>query len=454
MIKPLLRCSSGTRPLFRNQPPDKHFFGRFYSVMRAMQRPSPVLPSKDSKRQNKGLVRHATTSRETPSDAEVGGKDRIHRPSLFERHVARIADSMLSIDFNQRKSKNQLDQLYRQRGSWRRRLRDSGDAILQERLRTLEEAIRLLRQALLKPSVRDASGFSQVPDYSLDSIVAKRLDNDVLDLLREPAVRQLQDLARLLSDSSTPPSVKTFNIMISRLTRLRQNTAAWTVFQAMLRLGYRPDEYTVASVLNLCIVTGDYVDFRKVLAAVRLQQAASHRKRRGLLFFSTAIKGLTKFGHLRHAETYFNLMVWEGVKPTSVVLTAMLQGFAARGAWERGRPYFERLVRMPWDRLTVVTLLRHCAACKQPVAASRIRAMAAKKGVVLGHGEEDLAQLPIGWKTKGLDVPDSMKLPGRNDIGMLRKQRFTRAKEREPVAIEKPWRQWHNGKWEKHKASS
>jgi pentatricopeptide repeat protein len=313
----------------------------------------------------------------------------------------------------------------------------------------LHKEIKQLRNSLLKPGLRDASGFSRIPDYSLDHLVATKLDHAVLDLLREPAPRQLQSLARVLSESQEAPSIKSFNIMISRLTRLRQNAAAWVIFQSMLKLGYRPDEYTIASILNLCIVTGNYLAFRKVLAAARLQQAARYRKRRNLLFFSTAIKGFCKFGHLRHAETYYKLMIWEGNRPAPIILTCMLHGFANQGAWESGRPYFELLLRQPWDRLTVVTLLRYCNACKQPLAAERIRALALKKGTVLGPGEQDLAQMPPGWKTKGLDVPDGMKIPGLSDLGLQQKIQWHQRNEPEPQVTKRAWRYWHIGKWKR-----
>lgn len=244
------------------------------------------------------------------------------------------------------------------------------------------------------------------------------LNSAVQNLFKTSCSDHLGELIKVLSEHSETPSVKTFNIIISRLTRLRYNAAAWAIFKMMLQLKYTPDQYTISSILNLCIVTNSYLDFCKVINAARLQRRLTNlslghgdRHGRSLVLFSTLIKGCIKFKKITRAETYLTLMRSERVKPNMEILTLMVQGYTDVRDWEAGRRHFQKMLGLPWDRKTVVVLIAYCRACKRPYFEAKVRKLAAIKNVhAIGDGD-DLARLPRDWKTKGLPVPDRCKRP-------------------------------------------
>lgn len=257
---------------------------------------------------------------------------------------------------------------------------------------------------------------------------SRNLNSELQDLLREPEKGQLKKVAALLSDTKITADIKTFNILISRLTRLRLNVAAWTAFQALLKLGLVPDQYTISSLLNLGIVTGSYADFRKVVVSARIQKrlrkadpfrGISKRQPRNQILFGTLIKGCVKFGRMRNAETYIKLMRAERVSPNMEIVTCMVRGYADKKDWWNGMRYVERALRIEeWDRKTVATLIHLTRTCGKPEFEEKVRQLAGLKGICAGPGE-DLAALPSRWKTKGLDVPNHMKMPTSGDVGAL-----------------------------------
>ncbi|CCG81595.1 protein of unknown function [Taphrina deformans PYCC 5710] len=300
-----------------------------------------------------------------------------------------------------------------------------------------------------------------ITDYSENT---RHLNGKIHDALRTPADDQLSTLADILTRTKTAPSVKSFNIMISRLSRLRQNVAAWVIFQTMLRLKYQPDAYTISSVLNLCIASGSYTDFSKILTAAREQRRIHKllnptriRSSRGLVLMGTIIKGCVKFGRMRRAEVYITLMKAERIKANVEILTAMIQGYSDQGDWDRGRPHLRRLMTLPWDRKVVATLIKYCRACNRAELESKVRELAALKGVQVDDDDDDLSLLPLHFKTKGLDVPDHFKMPRKNDIGVLMKRpqrsqpeagrQDEAAKPKSRVKVFKGKRQEALGKW-------
>ena len=172
------------------------------------------------------------------------------------------------------------------------------------------------------------------------SLRSERLHQKLLSVLRQPGDdSQLSKVAAVLDSTTRPICVKTFNILISRLTRLRHDAAAWATFRCMIRLGYSPDQYTIASVLNLCIATGAKAEFEKVVATMRARRKHLRRSSaaaaatdaddhgRGVVVFGCLIKGCVKFGQMRRAETYVKLMRGEGHDVGREVLTCLLDGY-------------------------------------------------------------------------------------------------------------------------------
>lgn len=413
------------------------FYSRFYSVINAMQQsedadvteaePRMLKRKREAKLDVLGIpTRNRPTTRSSNKSEYV---------SAIETNLGAMATTLNAIDQALSRYEQRLQQVYIARAKRRRELLGTNstkpidlmnDATYQSQVRDarkLEAAIRSRHLTI------DSKLHFTIPDPEIASsrTSSRTLDNNIQDLLREPAKGQLKALALLISSTSVAPTVKTFNILISRLTRLRLNAAAWIVLQTMLRLRHPPDAYTISSALNLCIASGSYIDFRKVLSAARLQKrlqrssatrTESHPGRSTILF-STIIKGCTKFGNMARAETYMKLMRAEKTRPNMEILTALIHGYAERRDWTSGLSHFERILHMDWDRKTVATLISFCRACGKPAFEQRIRVLAESKGIKPTGPDDDIALLPLRWKTKGLDVPDHFKRPVVGDLGAI-----------------------------------
>lgn len=444
IIRSLLRCSGTKGSTIAPKSPNSTFYSRFYSVMNAMQ----VHEEPES-------TEHVRTEviRRRPAMTNVpglpGGKRLANETSFkseaildIEEGLGGLSSMLISLEGATTRSRRRLGAIYEARARRRDALRhtstpdnskywkhDEEYVALTQDAERLEKTMLSVRQNLSQDKFRASS---YAPDIRSVRANAPTLDSRVQNLLRLPCPGQLGALARILSTTKVSPSVKTFNIMISRLTRLRQNAAAWIVFQTMLKLKLTPDEHTISSVLNLSIVSGSYADFRKVIMASRRQQRIDkandpdrkrhYRNRRGVILFSTIIKGCIKFGHLRRAETYITLMRAERARPNMQILTAIIQAYADKGDWLSGKKHFEKIMSMEWDRKTVATLIHYCKVCGQPAHEEQVRRLAKMKGIERENERDDLASLPRHWKTKGLDVPNHFKMPKAGDIGALNRK--------------------------------
>lgn len=342
------------------------------------------------------------------------------RASDDEQLVGTLANSLWNIDETIQQTKRRLLMAYEAK-SKRRRSNEPYDpdayTSLIEEINTFERNLRDPHSTLF----RHLQHF--LPDPYIRFNSSDVLDSEIQDLLSVPAKGQLRTLARILSSTKQPPTVKTFNILISRLTRLRLNVAAWTSFQTMIKLGIAPDQYTMSSLLNLTIVTGSYTDFRKVIVATRVhKRRTSLRENRHSILLSTIIKGCVKFQRMRSAETYVKLLRAERGKLNQFMLTCLVRGYADAKNWRMGKRYYDKLLALStWDRKTMATLLRFCRVCGKRQEIAHVTSLASEKGIVLQPGE-DAARVPDHWKTKGLDLPDHFKVYNPKDVGALRRK--------------------------------
>lgn len=256
------------------------------------------------------------------------------------------------------------------------------------------------------------------------ALQSEAMHRHLLRVLRRPYDDQLARVAQLLDAVSHPLSTKTFNLIMVRLTRLRHDAAAWATFRAMLKLGYVPDQYTVAAVLNLCVATGARDEFEKVIATLRVGRRVANRRAksarhashragndvgeasasavetrgahgaRSPVVLGCLIKGCVRFGQLRRAETYARLMRGEGQGLNQQVLTCLVQGYTRAIRTGTGpNAYAQRhvatlfdLAQQPehrdgaWDDRTVQALLKYATKTGQPALRAQVAEMAAEMG--------------------------------------------------------------------------
>lgn len=446
IIRSVLQCAGRTSTTSRKVATRGLFYSRFYSVMHAMQDAEDfeVTDPLQSPRTRRNLVKRDTSGLPLIKNIETEVDTRTGPPTQVEKGLASTAKFLIAIGETVEQCKKQLEITYNAKSKRRRLLLAKGvkdlnhDSVLQRQIDDIAKLESTLTDNHLLPRSELDLGHL-TPNITNHTTSSKVLDSQLLNVLRDPAEAQLSRLADVLSTTTVAPTVKSFNIMISKLTRLRQNAAAWLVFQTMLRLKYQPDDYTLSSVLNLSIVSGSYTDFRKILLATRAQRRLDKtrkpdrkRKGRSLILMSTIIKGCIKFRHPRRAEIYLTLMDSEKIKPNLEITTAFLQAYAETRDWIRGRAQLQRLLTMrEWDRMATAAAIALCRACEKGGREASIRAMARSRGVVVRNVGDDLATVPVDSKRKGLDVPNHFKIPGMNDVGALHKS--SQSQRPEPV---------------------
>lgn len=268
----------------------------------------------------------------------------------------------------------------------------------------------------------------------------RSLNSRLQDLLRKPQNGQISLLIDLLHSSTEMPTVKAFNIMIYRLTILRENAAAWTVFHSMLYQGFVPDDYTITSIMNLSVVTGSYSDFRGIIRVVQDINRGNKSRRRNIVLFGAVIKGMVKFGRMKDAELYLKFLRKESLEPNLTILTAMVEGYTKTKDWDKGKTHVRAMVHMEWDAIAVYRMIRFCRACGQPSEVEeRIKKLACSKGLASINSTDDPFSLPVGWKTKGLAVRSTNKSPTDQDVAkknMLQEEDMSQADVSSKVAFQ------------------
>lgn len=454
IIRSSFQCAA-KRPLIKRRPPDPKslFYARFYHVINAMQVKEESVCDESQNCIYKRKFTAKLDAAGVPGKRKTNVEFKLKSGHVLdiETGLAKLAVALEALGQSLLRNKKRLEQLHDIKSKRRRSLLQEQPQEPKKHLTdpvysAHEQDVRRLKLTLNNPHVKlqlDVDGARHRPNIVSIQAPSKQLDNRIHDILREPAQGQLSVLASTISNTHVCPTEKTFNIMISRLSRLRLNAAAWIVFQTMLRLQIAPDEYTISSVLNLSIVTGSYYDFRKVLNAARLQRKLQKHSNarppsggRSLILLSTIIKGCVKFGHMRRAETYLKLMLAEGKKPNMEVLTCLIRGHTRSKNWNAGIPHYQRLNYMDWDRKTVATLIHFCRACKNSVFEQKVRVMASIKGIEPVGPGDDLAEVPIRWKSKGLDVPDHFKSPNAGDIGAIHARRKWKEKSEDEIVLD------------------
>lgn len=181
-----------------------------------------------------------------------------------------------------------------------------------------------------------------------------------------------KDLSPMLSDicyglllSPTPPTIKTYNLLLIRFCQLRHESLVQVVWESMRVSHVRPNETTYSTLLRFFTAMNNEVEFRKLVLRmkgydggvalikqdVRIKSIAAQRVRRvryrghhsDLVFekarmnqevYESLIIGALKFMGEQSAMHYYKYMISEGWKATSEILNAILEDCCNRVDWE------------------------------------------------------------------------------------------------------------------------
>ncbi|RPB09092.1 hypothetical protein P167DRAFT_493070 [Morchella conica CCBAS932] len=278
---------------------------------------------------------------------------------------------------------------------------------------------------------------SPFPNYST-SPYNSTLNQSLLRLLgtRPPPPALIARICYNLLNSPHPPNVQTYNILIERLTRVRNGSLAHIVFRNMLEGGLgpggKPNEDTVVRMINLCVKTADREGFERIAKITSERNMARwwgfgknrtaktrEQKRRGKLTLEALIHGAARFGKAQQVRVYTRAMSREcpdDPKPSIPLYTSIMRMWREMKEWDRGLRCWRDIMRrdrewnrhglgMPADIRAFREMLRLCRVCNKEEIRNGIIRLALERGF---EESELLGRLD---KTKGLWVRNTNKTP-------------------------------------------
>lgn len=181
-----------------------------------------------------------------------------------------------------------------------------------------------------------------------------------------------KDLSPMLSEicyglliSPTPPTIKTYNLLLIRFCQLQHESLVQVVWESMCESHVRPNETTYSTLLCFFTAMNNEVEFRKLVRRMKgydggvalakqdvwIQSIAAQRVRRvryaghhsdlivekarmNQEVYKSLIIGALKFMGEQSAMHYYKNMISEGWKATSEILNAILEDCCNRVDWE------------------------------------------------------------------------------------------------------------------------
>ncbi|ESQ29532.1 hypothetical protein EUTSA_v10023355mg [Eutrema salsugineum] len=178
------------------------------------------------------------------------------------------------------------------------------------------------------------------------------------------------DLARNVFDEMPERSLVSWNSMIDALVRIGEFDSALEMFRQMQK-SFEPDGYTMQSVLSACaglgslslgtwahafllrkcdvanamdvLIKNSFIEMYCKCGSLRMaEQVFQGMQKRDLASWNAMILGFATHGRAEEAFDCFECM---NVKPNSVTFVALLIACNHRGMVNKGREYFEMMVR-------------------------------------------------------------------------------------------------------------
>ncbi|RPA90310.1 hypothetical protein L873DRAFT_1718357 [Choiromyces venosus 120613-1] len=255
------------------------------------------------------------------------------------------------------------------------------------------------------------------------------LNESLIKLLstRPPPIAFLPKICYNLLTSPKAPDIETFNILMLGLTRLRQNSLSHVLFHALLEGGLgpkvAPNEGTIIRLINLCVKSGDYAGFLKVMNIHWRQQMrpgkTREERRRSKPILEAIIYGFAKFGNSDQVLSFLRTLAREcpdSPEPSMWLWTAILKLYTEQSDWPQGIRTWKKIMKQDAQYQTDGTgeradfrafhqMYKLCEECGNQVWTEAVLTLAAQRG----WDKEALAEKPN--KGKGVWFRRQNKAP-------------------------------------------
>lgn len=157
--------------------------------------------------------------------------------------------------------------------------------------------------------------------------------------------------------------VISWNAMLACYAQTGKSNEALALYDDMKRLGIRPTEATVVSLLSACghlgaldkglqfhsCISENKIEINSIVGTALVEMYAKcgsianasevfySMKKKDILAWNTIITGMAMHGHIKEAQQLFKEMVEDGVAPDDITFVAMLSAFRHAGMVEEGR---------------------------------------------------------------------------------------------------------------------
>jgi len=202
----------------------------------------------------------------------------------------------------------------------------------------------------------------------------------------------LKNLCSVLLLAPSPPDVTTYNLLLTHLTRLRQNELVRMVLESFDECSVRPNEITVTATLSFLTLSNDRKGFRSyvnrlrgrkggvVLARPNIKITAAAEGRlsnrtgkvtqkppKNIHVFGALINGILKFSGVKEGIRVYYEMLREGWEPNIPILTAILRRCNLNRDWVGGFAVWQHIQESSEyisDR-AYLWMLQLCRACNR-----------------------------------------------------------------------------------------
>ncbi|KAL5818754.1 hypothetical protein ACOSQ3_022665 [Xanthoceras sorbifolium] len=200
------------------------------------------------------------------------------------------------------------------------------------------------------------SAISQAKQTHCQVLIQGFLSNITLQtdlLLVYSKCRFLRD-ARILFDKMADRNMHSWNILISSYVSNSLYSDALHVFDIFVKMGFRPDHYTLPPMMKTCAGIGD-VYMGKVLHGWVIRLGFEEY----MVVGSSVLDFYVKIGDLFDAKKIFLGMIWKD----SVVWNTMISGFGRAGFYREALSLFRNMnaEELKMDSMTVPSVLNACA---------------------------------------------------------------------------------------------
>ena len=280
----------------------------------------------------------------------------------------------------------------------------------------------------LRPKREAGAYISPFPEYiSTEPPAALNDSLERLLAVRPPPIALVPKICYNLLASPIAPTVHTFNIIMRGLTRLRHNSLAYVLFNALASGGLgpkaRPNEGTIAVLLNLSIKNGDYEGFLKVTRIYCKQKMRRgiprEQRRRPKAILEAMIHGHARFGNSNMVSVALRALAREcpeSPEPSLRVLTSILRLRTEMSDLPEGIRTWNRIMDLDAgspengtgekaDLRAFYQMYRLCVKCRNEPWKAALVEFALQRG----WSEHDISRQPC--KVKGVSFRRGNKAP-------------------------------------------